>query len=84
MSPPKETTMIRTGQVVVVYPNKRVDAIRPKARGLAQHSGPPGWLEESDPAGCDFVHDGRSMTSPLTACPVSGAALLLNEHKTPP
>ncbi len=23
----------------------------PKARGLAQHGGPPGWLEESDPAG---------------------------------
>jgi len=21
--------------------------MRPKARGLAQHSGPPGWLEES-------------------------------------
>jgi hypothetical protein len=25
--------------------------LRPKARGLAQHDGPPGWLEESDPAG---------------------------------
>ncbi len=25
--------------------------MRPKARGLAQHGGPPGWLEESDPAG---------------------------------
>ncbi len=24
--------------------------MRPKARGLAQHGGPPGWLEESDPA----------------------------------
>jgi hypothetical protein len=23
--------------------------MRPKARGLAQHGGPPGWLEESDP-----------------------------------
>ncbi len=22
-----------------------------KTRGLAQHGGPPGWLEESDPAG---------------------------------
>jgi hypothetical protein len=22
-----------------------------KARGLAKHGGPPGWLEESDPAG---------------------------------
>ncbi len=25
--------------------------MRPKARGLAQHGGLPGWLEESDPAG---------------------------------
>jgi len=25
--------------------------MRSKARGLAQHVGPPGWLEESDPAG---------------------------------
>ncbi len=24
--------------------------MRPKARGLAQHGGPPGWLEESDPS----------------------------------
>ncbi len=24
---------------------------RPKARGLAQHGGPPGWLEESNQAG---------------------------------
>jgi hypothetical protein len=23
--------------------------MRPKARGLAQHDGPPGWLGESDP-----------------------------------
>jgi hypothetical protein len=27
--------------------------MKPKARGL------PGWLEESDPAGCDFERDGR-------------------------
>jgi hypothetical protein len=25
--------------------------MRPKARGLAQHGSPTGWLEESDPAG---------------------------------
>jgi hypothetical protein len=31
-----------------------VCTVSPKARGLAQHGGPPGWLEESDPAGCDF------------------------------
>jgi hypothetical protein len=30
-----------------------------KARGLAQHGGPPGWLEESDPAGVIlYVMDG--------------------------
>jgi hypothetical protein len=47
--------------------------MRPKARGLAQHGGPPGWLEGSDPAGCDFVRDGRSMPPALTdhtSCPV--------------
>jgi len=39
--------------------------VRPKARGLIQHGGPPGWLEEYDPAGCDFVRDGRSMPPDL-------------------
>jgi hypothetical protein len=28
-------------------------------------AGLPGWLEESDPAGCDFVRDGRSMPPAL-------------------
>jgi hypothetical protein len=33
--------------------------MRPKARGLAHHGGPPGWLEESDPAGVIlYVMDG--------------------------
>jgi hypothetical protein len=36
------------------------------SRGLAQQGGPPGWLEESDPAGCDFVRDRRSMAHALT------------------
>jgi hypothetical protein len=59
-------------------------AMRPKARGLAQHGGPPGWLEESDPTpeGYDFVRDGRPMPSALTDhtmhLPRSGADLLLN------
>jgi hypothetical protein len=35
-------------------------------RGLAQYGGPPGWLEEIDPAGFDFVRDGRSMPHALT------------------
>jgi len=41
-------------------------AMRPKARRLVQHGGPPGWFEESDPAGRDFVLDGRSMPPSLT------------------
>ncbi len=45
--------------------------VRPKARGLVQHGGPPGLLEESYPAGCDFDRDGRSippaLTTPLAA-----------------
>ncbi len=40
--------------------------MRPKARGLAPHGGPLGRLKESDPAGCDFVHDGRSTPPALT------------------
>jgi hypothetical protein len=50
-----------------------VQAMRPKARRLAQNGGPPGWFEESDPAGRDFVRDGRSMPPDLmdhTTCPV--------------
>jgi hypothetical protein len=41
-------------------------AMRPKARGLTLHGGPPGWLEESEPTGCDFVCDGRSLPPALT------------------
>jgi hypothetical protein len=33
--------------------------MRPKARGLAQHGGPPGYLEEIDPVGVMlYVMDG--------------------------
>jgi hypothetical protein len=33
--------------------------MRPNARGLAKHGGPPDWLEESDPAGVIlYVMDG--------------------------
>jgi hypothetical protein len=49
--------------------------VRPKARGLTQHDCPPGWLEKSDPAGCDFERDGRYMPPALTdhtTCPVLG------------
>jgi hypothetical protein len=35
--------------------------MRPKARGLVQHGGSPGWLEESDPAGViKYVMEGRT------------------------
>jgi hypothetical protein len=36
--------------------------MRPMARRLAQHGGPPGWLEESDPGRCDFIRDGCAVT----------------------
>ncbi len=39
----------------------RVSPMRPKARGLAQDGGPPGWLEESGPDMCNFVRDGRAV-----------------------
>jgi hypothetical protein len=32
--------------------------MRPKARGLAQHGGPPGWLEESPVGVVLYVMDG--------------------------
>ncbi len=54
-----ENTVLQT--VVVWIP------MRPKARGLVQHGGPPGWLEESDPAGCDFERD--PVPTDRTACP---------------
>jgi hypothetical protein len=45
--------------------------MRPKARGMAKQAGPPGWLEESDTAECDFVRDGRSMPpAAMLGCPV--------------
>jgi hypothetical protein len=46
--------------------------MRPKARELVSHGGPPGWLEESDPAGCNFVRDEWLMSPALTdhtTCP---------------
>jgi hypothetical protein len=55
--------------------------MRPKARGLAQHGGPPCWLEASDPhpAGVIFyVMDGSyrlpfpySTGCPYKSCPTA-------------
>ncbi len=52
--------------------------MRPKARGLAQHSGPPGWLEESDPAGVLLY----MMNGPY--CPMRQKARGLAQHGGPP
>jgi hypothetical protein len=39
--------------------------MRPMARGQTQHGGPPGWLEESDPAGVIFyVMNGPAVSVP--------------------
>jgi hypothetical protein len=73
------TKTIRNGAWVIswstVERGECVGPMRPKARGPVQHGGLPGWLEESDPAGCDFVREGRS-TPPAqtdhTACLVWG------------
>ncbi len=37
--------------------------VRLKARGLVQHGGPTGWLEERDLAGGGLVRDGRAVQS---------------------
>jgi hypothetical protein len=58
--------------------------MRPKARGLAQHGGLPGWLEESDPAGVIFyVIDGPYRLSfpyrtgcPDRSCPLPSCELM--------
>jgi hypothetical protein len=62
--------------------------MRPKARGLTQHGGPPGWLEESDPAGCDFVRDGRAVLPAfsyrrLRADGISSCCYIVNVHNHP-
>ncbi len=60
--------------------------MRPKAKGLAQHGGPPGRLDESGPGRVWFC----PWRTVLVACPDRprnltrfGAYLLLNVHKTP-
>jgi hypothetical protein len=49
--------------------------MRPKARGLAQHGGLPGWLKESDPAGVILY----AMDRPYTACLLRTAMVALTE-----
>ncbi len=55
-----------------LFPSWNLPPMRPKAIGLAQCGGPPGWLEESDPAGVIlFVLDGpyRLPFPYCTGCP---------------
>jgi hypothetical protein len=69
---------------------------RPKARGLAQHIGSPGWLEDCDPAGVIlYVMGGRAAclfrTIPvaltravqLRAEEISSCCYIINEHNHP-
>jgi hypothetical protein len=50
---------LNTGSVLNMYYILWVETMRSKARGLAQNGGPPGWMEESDPAGVIlYVMDG--------------------------
>jgi len=43
----RDTAMYKNSLINVAW----MGPLRPKARGLVQHGGLPGWLEESDPAG---------------------------------
>jgi hypothetical protein len=45
----------------------------PRARGLAQHGGSPGWLEKSDPAGVIFV---RMAVRPAFSVPLPSQELI--------
>jgi hypothetical protein len=58
--------------------------MRPKARGMTQHGGLPGWLEKSDPAGViSLVMDGQyrlsflySIGCPDRSCPLPSCELM--------
>jgi hypothetical protein len=66
--------------------------MRPKARGLTQHGGRPGWLEKSDPAGVILdVMDCLSRTVPVAltgaaqvrADGISNCCYIINVHNRP-
>ncbi len=48
--------------------------MRPKARGLTLHGGPPGWLKESDQAGVILYVTDRPYPPDRTAVALTGAA----------
>ncbi len=72
--------------------------MRPKARGLAKHGGPPGWLHESDKAGVIlYAIDGLYRLSfpyhyqlrlteaaQLRADEISSCCFIINVHITQP
>ncbi len=67
MQSPPPVGVLKTIYVRTMYiTQQEFCTMRPKARGLAQLGRPPGWLEESNPGGCDFACDGRSMPPALT------------------
>jgi hypothetical protein len=71
--------------------------MRPKARGLAQHGGPTGWLEDREPAGVIlFVMDGPytgclfhtvlvdlAVAAQLRAYGISSCCYIVNAHNHP-
>jgi hypothetical protein len=64
----------RQGSVAERYTGE-MPPMRPKARGLVQHGGPPGWQEERDQAGVVlFVMDG--LVPP-------GCCYIVNVHNHP-
>ncbi len=53
--------------------------MRPRARGLAQHGGPPGWLAESDPTGVILYFTDGPYRLPFSYRSLTGAAKLQAE-----
>ncbi len=55
------TKYVRSSEVFCTQHSQILSlSMRPKAREMTQHGGPPVWLEESDPAGWALCSDGRS------------------------
>ncbi len=83
--------------LIMTYCQNWFSPMRPEARGLVQHGGPPGWPEESDPAGVIlYVMDGPYRLPfpyctgcPDKSCPVPSCELIfswcyiINVHNHP-
>jgi hypothetical protein len=61
--------------------------MRPKARGLAHHGGPSGWLTESDPAGVILnvmtLLVAMTGAAQLRADGISSCCYIVNVHNHP-